>query len=145
VSEGGQDFPFWFPLYFVGLWLFVCTLLAEISRWPALARRFPGGQRPSGTVLRGQVVGVGLVGENNVTYLVPTPIGLYMYAHFLFRFRRPPVLLPWSEVRYEDTRRFLWMTSHRLSLGGGVTTTRVKDKALRAFEPFLQTPIPLQP
>jgi hypothetical protein len=144
MTDSGE-FPLWFPFCFVGLWLFVCALLAEISRWPALARRFPGGERPEGTVLRGQVIGIGLVGENNVTYLVPTPTGLYMYAHLLFRFRRPPILVPWSEVQYESTRQFLWMRSHKLSLGGGVTTIRIKHKALDTLQPFLQIPVPVQP
>jgi hypothetical protein len=67
-----------------------------------------------------------------------------MYAQLLFRFRRPPILIPWSEVQYESARHFLWMRSHKLSLGGGVTPIRVKDKALRAFEPFLKTPIPVR-
>ena len=107
LNEPTSEFPLWFPAFFVGLWLFVCAFLAELSRWPALARRFPGGECPEGTVLRGQVIGVGMVGENNVTYLIPTAAGLYIYAHFLFRFRRRPVLVPWSEIRYESTRRLL--------------------------------------
>ena len=140
-----SGFPVWFPIYFVGLWLFVCALLAEFSRWPALARRFPGAERPGGTVLRGQVISVGIVSERNVTFLIPAAAGLYMYAHFLFRFRRPPILVPWSEIRYESTRRLLWMRSHKLSLGGNLASIRIRDKALRALEPFLPMPVPMQP
>jgi hypothetical protein len=77
--------PLWFPFYFVGLWLFVCALLAEISRWT------------------------------------------------------------WSEVQYESARHFLWMKLQKLTLGGGITTIRIKHKAPQAFEPFLQTPVPVQP
>ena len=113
-------------------------MLAEISRWPALARRFPGRDRPTGTILRGHVVSVGPVGEHNVTNLILTPAGLYMYASLLFRFRHAPIFVPWSEIHYEGARRFLWMKSHKLSVGG-VTSIRITDRALGAFQPFLQT------
>jgi len=83
---------------------------------------------------------IGRVSENGVTRLVPSPAGLYMRAHVLFRFRRPPVLIPWSEVRYESTGRVRWTRSHLLALGRGITTIRVKDEALRALQAFLDDP-----
>lgn len=139
------SFPLWFPLGFVGLWLLVGALLSEFSGWPALSRRFPADERPIGIALRGQVVGIGNVGENNVTGLIVTSMGLYMYANPLFRFRRPPILIPWREIQYVSERRFLWMHSHKLSLGGGITTIRVKEKALRELQHFLSTPFAIQP
>lgn len=88
-------------------------------------------------MLRGQVVSVGLVSENDVTYLPPSTSGLYMYAMFLFRFMRPPLLIPWPEIQYESACRFLWLRSHRLRLAGGMTAIRVKDRALQQIRPFL--------
>jgi hypothetical protein len=144
VTDPDSEFSLWFPLYFVALWLFVGLILSEVSRWLALARRFHAAERPAGTVLRGQVLGIGIVGENNVTGLIVTPAGLYMYANVLFRFRRPPLLIPWREVQYVSGRRFLWMQSHKLSLGA-ITSITIRDKALREFQPFLPTPVPINP
>ena len=129
-------FPLWFPFLFVGGWLLVGALLGELSRWPELAYRFPGGQRPIGTTLSGQVVGMGFVSENNVTTLVVAPTGLYLSANVLFRFRRPPILVPWGEVRYVSERKILWWRNYVLDLGG-VTQIRIKAKAFAALEPLL--------
>ena len=134
----GAQFAFpWFPLAFVGMWFLVCGLLAYMSGWSALADRFRATDRPSGRTLSGQVMGIGSVNENGVTRLMVTPGGLYMYPLFLFRFKRPPLLIPWHEIQYESTRKVLWTTYHRLRLGGDITTLRIKDKGFQELLPFL--------
>ncbi|MEO8501430.1 MAG: hypothetical protein ABI565_10990 [Vicinamibacteria bacterium] len=124
-------------MLFAFMWLLVGALLAHASGWPALAARYPGETRPEGGVLRGQVMGIGPINENNVTYLIPTASGLYIYAMFLFRFLRPPILIPWQEVVYESSHKFLWVKFHKLRLAGGLSTLRVKDKGFRELLPFL--------
>jgi len=84
---------------------------------------------------------IGIVRERHATLLIPTSEGLHMRAIWLFRFWRPPVLLPWAEVELVSSRRVLWMQSHTFSLGGGIARIRVKDQAFRAFIPFLK-PVP---
>ena len=137
MSESQSLFPWWIPLFCVGVWLLVGATLAHVSGWPDLAARYPGGDRPSGRVLRGQVISIGVVSEKNVTCLVPTETGLYIYASFLFRFMHPPILVPWAEMSYESPRRFLWMKWHKLRLGGGLMTMSVKDEGFRALQIFL--------
>ncbi len=113
----------------VGAWLLVTGLLSTLSGWPTLAATFPGGPVPPGNRLRGQVLGLGPVRENNVTIVVPTTQGLYLYAVVLFRVRRRPVLVPWPKVRYLESRQLLWARWHVLDLGG-VTTLRVRPDLL---------------
>ena len=110
--------------------------MAEISGWPALAREFRSNHRPLGICLRGQVVMLGPTSESGVTRLIISPAGLYLDAHPFFRFRRPPLLLPWSAVHYRDERRFLWRRWHEIDLGG-ITIIGVKPKAYQAIAPFL--------
>ena len=57
-------------------------------------------------------------------------------AHPLFRFRRPPLLVPWPEVRYVGERRMLWRRAWVLDLGG-ITTVAVKKEAYVAIEPCI--------
>ena len=111
---------------FVGLWFIVTTLLATISGWTDLAATFPAASRPSGQTLRRLVLKVGAIGEKGATTLVPTPDGLYLESHPLFRFRRPAVFLPWNRIRFVELHRMLWQRSATLDLGG-VTTMRVRD------------------
>ncbi|NUO64712.1 MAG: hypothetical protein HOQ11_01320 [Gemmatimonadaceae bacterium] len=125
-----------FPFAFIAVWLGVGALLSEIGGWARLARRFPGGPRPAGPRVRGQVVGMGPVGENGVTNLIPTAEGLYLYSNPLFRFHRPPVMVPWAEIRDEGERGVLWWRSVGLDLGG-VTLLRVRARAMPALAPYL--------
>jgi len=103
---------------FMVLWTAVTGLLAYVSGWPALAAAYRCMARPPGASLRGQVIALGLVRERNVTYLILTASGLYLYPLWPFRFMRPPLLVPWKEVRYLDSRQIFWLRSADLDLGG---------------------------
>jgi hypothetical protein len=124
-----------FPVIFVGMWLAIGALFAQMSGWSELANEFPGKFRPEGPRLRRQVVKLGSVNENGVTTLVLSTAGLFLESIFLFRFRRPPVLVPWPALRYLGERRFLWQRWHEFDLGG-ITTIGVKTKAYDAIARF---------
>jgi hypothetical protein len=134
-----QPFPPWFPLFFVTLWLFVGALLSELSRWPELARIYPDQPTARGQRLRGQVTAVGWINENNVTTIEETSLGLRLTTMFLFRFRRPALLVPWEQIRGVSERRFLWARWYVLDLGG-ITTVSVKRRAWEAIRPHLTGP-----
>ncbi len=123
-------------LFFVLIWSAVTLLLSHLSGWPSLASQFPARETPAGVTLRGQVVGMGMVRENNVTSLVVSPEGLHLSALFLFRLGRPPALVPWSQVSYVSERKLLWWRDHLLDLGG-LTTVRVRDRASELIKPYL--------
>ena len=122
---------------FASFWLLISGLFAELSGWTLLARRYRYlGPRPTGTRLSGQVIRLGPVSENRVTKVVLASEGLYLERNALFRFRHPPVLVPWAAVQYVSHGRFLWRRWHSLELAG-VTTLRVKDRAYQALAPYL--------
>ena len=116
------------PLFAI-FWVLVTGLLASISGWPSLADTFPAGERPDVNALRRSVLKIGRIGENNVTTLRPTAQGLYMSVNPLFRFRRPPVLVPWNRIEPVSSHRMLWQRSTTLDLGG-ITTIRVRNRVL---------------
>jgi hypothetical protein len=136
VENGTVWLPLLFLLAFVGMWLLVTGLLAVVSGWPALARRFPGGSRPVGEVLRRQVVGIGFAGEKGVTNLIVSSSGLYLWATPLFRVWRSPILVPWSEVTYVSEHKPFWGHIHLLRLGGS-THLRIRDGAYQSLRPHL--------
>jgi len=114
-------------LIFAAVWLVISILLSSLAGWPSLAEAFPGGPVPPGDRLRGVVLGLGAVRENNVTTLVPCPQGLYLYAMILFRLHRPPVLVPWARIRCLERKHFLWNRWYVLDLAG-ITTLKVRDR-----------------
>jgi hypothetical protein len=131
-----------FFVFFIPLWLLVGGLLALVSGWRTVAARFPAGDiPPEGERFSGQVSGFGIVAENNVTRVVVAPAGLHLSAILPFRFGRPPMLVPWDQVKWRSQRRFLWVHDHRLDLGG-LSTVTMKDRAYRAASAYLTGPSP---
>jgi hypothetical protein len=114
---------------FAGLWLLITAALASFSGWTALAAAFPGGSRPAGDVVRRQVYGLGRVQEKGVTNAIAAPQGLYLFPMLLFGFRRSPVLVPWSRVRYRESHKLLWSRWHEVDLGG-ITVVKIGDRLL---------------
>jgi hypothetical protein len=123
-------------LCFVGLWIGVGALLAIVSGWPRLAKSFPARTRPAGVPLRGQVASFGGVGERNVTGLIVCDDGLFLWAIWLFRPLRPPLLIPWSEIDSVEERRRLWWTVYALDVRG--ICIIVKRQAFEALQPYLK-------
>jgi hypothetical protein len=122
---------------FIPLWLFIGGLLALLSGWRRVAARFPAGDiPPEGQRFWSQVSGFGSVDDKNATCVVVAPAGLHLSATLLFRFARPPILVPWEQVKWRSERRFLWMHNHRLDLGG-LATVRIRDRAYRAAAAYM--------
>ncbi len=114
---------------FAGFWLLITTALSSFSGWTTLAEAFPGGERPAGEVLRGQVLGFGPIRENNVTNVIVSSNGLYLYPMALFAFRRTPILIPYDKIRYLDSTKVLWSSSHEIEANGS-TRMRIRDRLL---------------
>jgi hypothetical protein len=125
----------------LGVWLLSNFVGAHTSGWSALATRFRTGPQPEGLRLKHQVVRVGKVRESRATIMIPTTAGLYLYSHPLMLFR-PPLLIPWSLIRYAGGHQFLWLHTRVLDLDG-VTTIGVRDAAFRAITPYLTGTSPL--
>jgi hypothetical protein len=128
--------PLHLTLLFVTSWLAIGAALAYVSGWRWLAARYATPYRPPGQTLAWQVYSVGHVSDSGVTGLRLSPQGLYIWASPMFRFMRPPLLIPWHEIRYGSERNILWQRTHTLRLGGEVRI-RITDRALRAMEPYL--------
>jgi hypothetical protein len=126
-----------FFVFFVPFWMAIGALITQISGWRRVAARYPAGDvPPEGEHFSNQVTGFGIVSENNVTRVIVSPAGLHLSAIFPFRFRRPPLFVPWDQVRWKSERRFLWVHAQRLDLGGLATVT-MKDEGYRAAARYM--------
>jgi len=134
--QGTLDDPLWFVVFLVAAWIAVTLLLAVLSGWPSLARRFRADARPPGAPLRGQVSRIGLVTERNVTGLVISDRGLYLWTLWPFRLLRPPLLIPWSAIRSVRERSVLWVPTYVVDVGASVEIA-LRKKAYDAIQPFL--------
>jgi hypothetical protein len=105
------------PCYAVALWLLVSAVISYIGGWATLAKRFRFrppflGEKWSGQ--SGQMRWI--AGYGNCLTLGCNQQGLYLAIMPLFRFRHPPLLIPWEEIKIARTR-ILFFRYVRFGLG----------------------------
>jgi hypothetical protein len=106
-----------FPVCFLALWLLVSAVISFIGGWATLAKRFRFEQPFQGQRWTGQSGQMrGLAGYGNCLTVGCNPDGLYLATMPLFRFRHPPLLVPWNEITVSQ-RRILFFRFVRFSLG----------------------------
>ena len=108
---------FIFPAYFLAMWLLVSAIISFIGGWSTLAKRFRlsnpfVGQRWAGQSGRMRWI----AGYHNCLTLGCNPEGLYLATMPLFRFRHPPLLVPWNEISISE-RKILFFRFVRFGLG----------------------------
>lgn len=108
---------FIFPAYFLTLWLLVSTVISFIGGWTTLAKRFRLNKPFDGQRWKGQSGQMRwLAGYGNCLTVGSSPEGLYLATMPLFRFRHPPLLVPWNQVSV-SRRRILFFGFVRFGLG----------------------------
>lgn len=102
--------PRWLVLLFVPLWLGVCALLARIGGWSTLAVSYRARYPVVGERFRFVSASMGKarlpVNYKACLFLVVTRHGLHVSILFPFRFRSPPLFIPWSAVESITEKRF---------------------------------------
>jgi len=117
LNQHSAALPFIFPVYFLALWLFVAAIVSSIGGWTTLARRFRSKHAFTGARWSWQSGQMRwLTGYNHCLTVGGDPEGLYLAMMFLFRFRHPPLLIPWTEITVAR-RRFLFVQYYRFGLG----------------------------
>jgi len=105
------------PVFFVSFWLLSCALASWSGGWSALARSY---RAPAPFVgLKWRLRGAQMrwwMNYNNVLTIGVNAQGMYLAVMFLFRFRHPPLLIPWSDIRVRCRRG--WIVNYvTLTLG----------------------------
>jgi hypothetical protein len=105
------------PVYFVAIWLLVSVIISYVGGWTTLAKRFKLEEPFAGTRWTWQSAQMRwLTGYNHCLTVGVSPEGLYLATLALFRFRHPPLLIPWNEV-IVAYRRILFFRYLRFGLG----------------------------
>jgi hypothetical protein len=119
-----QALPLWviplIPLFAAGLWMVIMVLLSEVGGWRVLARRYPAVEgAPRDAVRTFRMASIDLrrgalplpVNYGNCAKIAITPAGLHLGVMVFFRFRHPPLLIPWTEIgRLQPGRLVFWRT-----------------------------------
>lgn len=143
-----QPLPVWiiplFPVFFTAMWLLVTGTLSMVGGWSELARHYrdPGeAPRRSSIVLRGSSLGLrgGWIplptNYNNCVTLTLSGTGLHLRVFFVFRFRHPPLLIPWTRVeRVERGTALFFFRTLTVRPHGVDTRIRLYGRAARVVE-----------
>jgi len=109
--------PSLLPLFAVGMWLLVVSLIAFMGGWRSLAGAY---RAPDGFELdpatrfrfRSLQLRRGMLFPANYSNMMTvglTEAGLYLEPFVLFRFQHRPLLIPWTEITDCRGGSFLWL------------------------------------
>jgi uncharacterized membrane protein YwzB len=116
MSEKPND-PIVFVTFFALMWIYVTGLLGVLSGWPILALKFPSTCKPKGKRITGAVYSVGIVPERNVTGIIVSDEGFYLWTCWMFSIFRPALLIPWKRIRIIKQFNLLWWHLYFVSTG----------------------------
>ena len=101
IAQPDAQFPLLLiPVFFVSIWLLVSACVSWIGGWSTLSKTYRAQSPFVGakwTLQRAQMRW--RTNYNNALTLGVNPQGLYLAIVFLYRFRHPPLLIPWSDVK----------------------------------------------
>jgi len=124
--------PLAFPLFFAGMWVGISALLSRLSGWNALAKRYPAAAEPEGERVVWTSAQIGGVSFRSCLNATLAPAGLYLAPARLFRLFMPPVLVPWSDIRFEGFTKVLFFELACFRLGGETGPSFIVFAALGA-------------
>lgn len=100
-----------FPIFFIGLWLLVAAIVSAVGGWGELAERYPAPPTAEGTVYPSNS---GVLQRRflpvNYNFILTVRVGdagVGLETNSLFRYKHPPLLIPWQAIR--DCRRFSFL------------------------------------
>jgi hypothetical protein len=126
-------------VFFAGMWIGVCILLARLGGWRRLAQRYPAQQQANGKRFRMQSAKVGPVSYNGCLNFCAAQQGLQISVIFIFKPGHPPVFIPWDEIRVKSVHRFLWIRWVLLEVGvPRIVTMQVRTYVVQQYLPIDQ-------
>jgi hypothetical protein len=142
-----QSLPLWliplFPLFFATLWLFITGLLAQVGGWSELARLY---REPEGTVrdpvrsFRTATLDLRRgwfplpANYSNCAIVEVASAGVHLRTWAPFRFRHPPLLIPWRQIERLEPGTILFFRTLAICPRGTAVRIRLYGKPADAVE-----------
>jgi hypothetical protein len=109
VNQHPSVFVAILPVYFLSLLLLVGATISLVGGWFSLAKIYRTRAAFHGAKWGMQSGKMRwLANYNNVLTIGVNQQGLYLASMFLFRFMHPPLLVPWSEVKVQWRKGWLF-------------------------------------
>jgi hypothetical protein len=107
-----------FPIFLVVVACSIGFVVAQLSGWSSLARRFRETSNFTGPTWKWKSARLRwMVGYNNCLIIGADPMGLYLATMIVIRLGHPPLLVPWHEISVEKRSPTILVRSVQFSLG----------------------------
>ena len=122
-------------------WCLVVFALSYLSGWRRLAASYAALEPPRGTRFAGQSGSVGAVSYRSCLTVHVAPDGLFLATPSFFRFAHKPLFIPWSAIRNQMRKKFLWHEAMSFEVGPApaaslrLPTTIFEERAAIAAAP----------
>lgn len=131
--------PFLFPVFFFLMWILM-TFFISLFGWRTLAKRFKFMDKFSGDRVGMISAKINFTNYNNAIILYYNEEGFYLKPIFLFRLFHPPVLVPWSEVKDAQEKKFLFFKNYDLTIGTPkLCTIKLQGSTFKKIENAYET------
>jgi hypothetical protein len=131
-----QNFPLYFPLFFVVMWVTVTTLLSVWSGWLVLMRTYPDREEAPLESFSMQSGSMNRVSMRSILKLSPCPSGLRLGIMRLFGPFCRDFLVPWNELSVVRKDQFFLRVAQisfgRPAIGTLTICADVADRLARA-------------
>jgi len=128
-----------FPVFFIGLWCLIVSILSRVGGWGKLAEQFRYEGQPNGQKYGMQSLSLGGVNYNNCLTMHVAPEGLYVSTWWIFRLKHPTLCIPWKAFHPGKEKKFLWIRYYQFEIGHPVITKAViQKKTYEAIQQFVR-------
>ena len=118
----------WIFVLFAIVWVVVGVLIAWVSGWRSLAERYRTEREFPGHKRRMQSAQMrAACNYNNILTLASDAEGITMGLSLNMFLGHPRLSIPWADVRVEEPKRMLWVTTRTLRLGPAGIPLRVRE------------------
>ncbi|MBL0371685.1 hypothetical protein JJB09_06565 [Rhizobium sp. KVB221] len=96
------------PLFVFLLWSAILWLMSKFGGWDRLAKLYAAPSSPVDGKRLSSVSGmIGLARYNRILTVTPTSEGFHLEVRRVFRYRHPPLFIPWPDVHNARKASFL--------------------------------------
>lgn len=130
-----QYTPYWFPIFFVLLWLLITTVLGFLSGWYRLMQQYPNCEEKALLQINHQSGFVGWVGMRGILNIGVCSSGVRISIMKIFGPFCRDFFVPWNEISVKRKDYFFWQTVTfqfgKPSVGKLSIDTHIADKIAR--------------
>jgi hypothetical protein len=126
------------PVFFLGLWFAVTSILARVGGWSKLAQHYRTFDEFGGVPYRFQFGYLGFVRYKGVLTFGADAKGMYLAVLVLFRPGHPPLLVPWGQLSVEASGSDRYALKFKAAPGVVLKITRRLGEQLLAGRRLLQ-------